>query len=320
MFSEILKIIPRLETKDLANMERVLNSRFMRVAKKFGGGIMSVLKGGGIAGAGLALIDKLINPLKETQEAIDRTLKASDDLATNAKQFNTTAGRLAKLQAFGKSAGLDADSLAMLITKFQTSVAEAKADPNKATSVRNFVGEEDTAAAFFEFIQALQKMDKTQQLLVQQEVFGEKQILKMADFLNSDFANVGKYFAKFNSATLTKDINKTGDLNDLNDTLAAVRELEDLSKKSKLINEGMITSRDRAERVALDRENQRIASYQNLQAISTTVDKIAGLIEQGVAQIGKFITFATPMINRLVESISKLSNSRLLKGFFGGGD
>jgi hypothetical protein len=47
MFSEILKIIPKLDSKDLANMERTLGIRFARVAKKFGGGIMSVLKGGG---------------------------------------------------------------------------------------------------------------------------------------------------------------------------------------------------------------------------------------------------------------------------------
>jgi hypothetical protein len=256
--------------------------------------------------------------LKEVQEAIDRTLSASDDLATNSKQFNTTAGRLAKLQAFGKSAGLDPDSLSMLITKFQTAVAEAKNDPNKVTSVRNFVGIEDTAEGFFEFIQSLQKMNRNQQLLVQQEVFGEKQILKMADFLNSDFASVAKYFEKIDTTSLTKSINKGADLNDLQDTLAAVRNLQDIQNKSKIINEGMITARDRSERIALERENARIRSYEDLRTVSDTSEKIMTLVEQGVAMIGKLITMLTPAIDKITTSLQTLSKSRLVRGFFGG--
>jgi methyl-accepting chemotaxis protein len=127
MFSEILKIIPKLDSKDLANMERTLGIRFARVAKKFGGGIMSVLKGGGILGTATFFLDKILNPLKEVQESIDKTLKSGDDLKTYAKQFNTTAGNLARLQAFGKATGLDADSLRTILEKFQSSVAQSGA-------------------------------------------------------------------------------------------------------------------------------------------------------------------------------------------------
>ena len=320
MFSEILKIIPKLETKDLSQMERTLNTRFARVAKKFGQGMVSVLKGGGVAGIVLGLIDKLLNPLKETQEAIERSLKASDDLVTNAKQFNTTAGKLAKLQAFGKSAGLDAENLSTLILKFQTAVAEAKADPNKKTSVRNFVGEKDTAEAFFQFIQALKEMDSTQKLLVQQEVFGEKQILKMSDFLESDFKDISKYFSRVSTDKLTTDINKTGKLNDLADTLTAKRELEDFGSKARSISESMIRQRDQSERLLLDQENARIRSYNNLAAISDTTTKIMGLVEQGLSQLGKLINIVTPTINRLADAMGKLSTSRIFRGIFGGED
>src|SRR5687767_8200002 len=108
MFSEILKIIPQLDSGDLAKLESSLSGRFTRIAKKFGKGLGSILTGGGIAGLALGLIDKLLNPLKDVQEAIDRSLKDSDDLVTNAKQFDTTAGKLAKLVALGKSTGLEA--------------------------------------------------------------------------------------------------------------------------------------------------------------------------------------------------------------------
>lgn len=323
MFSDILKIKPQIDNKDLQAMEKQLQSRFTKIAKGFGKGIGSLFKGGGLLGLAVGLIDKLLNPLKEVQEAIDKTLKASDDLATNAKQFNTTAGRLAKLQAFGKAAGLDPESLSMLITKFQTAVAEAKANPKEPSAVRNFTGQTDTAAAFFEFIQSLQKMNKDQQILVQQQVFGEKQILKMADFLNSDFQAVGKYFSRFDSAKLTRDINKTADLNDLQDTLAAVRDLDDMQKKSRLINEGMIRTRDASEKLNLQRENQRIQSYSDLAAISQTSEKIMMMVEQGVGLVGKLINVALPFIDKatvFMQQVLKSPMMRGIKSLFGGKD
>lgn len=322
MFSEILKIIPKLETKDLANMERTLNSRFARVAKKFGGGIVNALKGGGIAGIALGLIDKLLNPLKETQEAMDKILKSSDDIVTNAKQFGTTSGRLFKLVQLGKSTGLEQDNLFQLITKFQGAVAQAHANPKdeSVSSVRQFANDKDIAAAFFEFIQQLQKMDKNTQVLVQQQVFGEKQILKMADFLQTDFGAQIKLLGAKPGDAYTPALDKLGGLNDLQDALAAKRELNDTVKKAGIMNEGMIRSRDKAEQILLNQENARIASYQNLQAISDTTTKIMGLVEQGVGLLGGFIAKVTPMIQRLTDTLSKFAGSRWVRGIFGGGD
>ena len=82
MYTEILKVKPQLDTKDLNKMEKTLQSRFSRLAKGFGKSITNVIKGGGVAGIAIALIDKLLNPLKEVQEAIDRSLSKGDDLAT----------------------------------------------------------------------------------------------------------------------------------------------------------------------------------------------------------------------------------------------
>lgn len=317
MFTEILKIIPQIASGDLSRMEALLNARFVRIAKKFGGGLMSVMKGGGVAGAALALIDKILNPLKETQEAIDRTLSKADDLVTAAGQFNTTAGKLAKLQAFGKATGLDADSLSMLITKFQTAVADAKADPTKKSAVSNFTKNTDTAESFFQFIQSLQKMDKNQQVRVQSEVFGEKQILKMSDFLQTDFNKLNAYFSKFEAGKLDAAAGKLGNLKDLDDTLAAVRDLEDMQKKSAVINKGMVLSKDNAERLQLERENMRIKSYEDLRKITGAVDQIMIMIEQGLAMLGKLIGVLTPMVGQIEKMFQAMKTSRFFK-FFGG--
>lgn len=327
MFRDVLKINPQLETKDLEKMQRALQSRFTKIAKNFGKGIANIFKGGGIAGVALALIDKVLNPLKEVQEAIDRTLKSSDDLATNAKQFNTTTGKLYKLVQLGKATGLDQDNLFQLVTKFQTAVAGARLDPNDpmSTSVVKYANRTDTADAFFEFIQALQRMDKRDQVLVQEQIFGQKQILKMADFLQQDFPSLLKQvgLANVSSDKFTKSIEGLAGLNDLADVLAVRRENQDILTKGSTINESMIRARDKQERVALERENQRIRSYQDLASISTTVENIMKLVEGGVALLGSLINKVTPAIERLVsiaEAWAKSPMARGIRGLFGGKD
>lgn len=320
MFTEILKILPKLDNADLNKMENSLGKRFVKISKKFGKGLGAALMGGGIAGLALGLIDKLINPLKEVQDSIDKAMSHGDDLVTNAKQFGTTAGKLAKLQAIAGSTGLDAGSLDMLVTKFQTAVAEAVQDPKKITSVRQYVGEKDTADAFFQFIQSLQKMNKTQQLLVQQEVFGEKQVLKMADFLGTDFSTLSKYFAKISTDRLTSSANKLGDLNDLTQTLEQVRGLNDLNSKAGVINKGMVMSKDRQEKLNLEKENQRIQAYTSLSTISETTTKMLTFLEQGYNLLPPLIKAVERMSLSIQEMYKKFTGSRIFRGIFGGKD
>lgn len=325
MFSEVLKIIPQIDPQDLNKMERALQSRFTKIAKGFGKGLANIIKGGGIAGVALALIDKLLNPLKEVQEAIEKTLHTSDDLATNAQQFNTQTGKLFKLVQLAKATGLDQDNLFQLITKFQTAVAQAKADPKDASvsSVRAFAGTKDIAEGFFNFIQSLQKMDKNQQVLVQQQVFGEKQILRMADFLQTDFpkkfAEVG--LDKVSTQKLTGSIEKLANLNDLADALTAKRETKDIIAKAGVINEGMIRARDKSEQLALEKENARIKSYENIQALNDSVTKIMGLVDTGISMLGSLIAKLTPFVDKVTLAIDKFMKSpmvRGIKGMFGG--
>ncbi len=310
MFKEILQIIPKLSPNDLNNMERSLSSRFGKLAKKFGKGLTSALAGGGIAGLALGLIDKLLNPLKETQEAIDRVLKQGDDVVTNAKQFGTTAGKLFRLQQLAKSTGLDEGSLDILLQKFQSTVADAVADPKKQTSVRQFVGENDSAEAFFQFIQSLQKMSKNQQLLVQQEVFGEKQILKMADFLQTDFSKQSKLVGGPTSQQLNPSLEKLGALNDLKDALEARRTLNDTLKKARAINADMVQAQSAREQLNLDKENSQIASYKNLASLDFAVTDIGNKISTGISSLAGLVTRVTD----LQKNVEKITNSRMIKG------
>jgi uncharacterized protein YidB (DUF937 family) len=326
VFSEILKIVPKLDEKDLKSMQGALQGRFTKIAKGFGKGLKGALMGGGIAGIAIGLIDKLLNPLKEVQEAIDRTLSSSDDLATNAAQFNTSAGKLFKLVTLAKATGLDQDSLFTLLTKFQTAVAEAKANPNDPanSAVKNYVNTEDISEAFFGFITQLQKMDKNSQVLIQKQVFGEKQILKMADFLQQDFGKLAKLTGidRVSSKGVGGSIEKLGALSDLKGALQAKREFNDIQAKAKAIDGNMVRNMDKSAQIELDRENQKIKSYNDLAALSQTTASILFKVEEGVAALGKFVAYITPTMEkgiRLFEQMLKAPIFRGVKGLFGGG-
>lgn len=304
MFREILKLIPRIDNSDLNKMERTLTRRFAKIAKGFGKGVVGALAGGGLAGIGLSFLDKILNPLKDVQEAIDRSLKRGDDIVTNARQFGTTPARLAKLQAIGQSTGLDPESLSMLLTKFQTAVAEAQQDPKKVTSVRNFANEKDIAGAFLEFVRELQKLPTEKQVLVQQEVFGEKQILKMADFLQADFDKLIAEIKAPPAEVLNRALNKLGDVNDRQDMLKATQELNDLVAKANRIQADFVDQRIKGEQVDLDRENRRIESYKSLASISETSSRILQIVEGGALKVGDLLTKVTNLSGNVEKFIN----------------
>ena len=318
MLSEILKLIPRIEGGDLNKMERSLSSRFGNVAKKFGGGLKAAITGGGITALAVGLIDKVLNPLQQVQEAIEKALQHGDDLSTFAKQFNTTAGNLARLQAFGKASGLDPEGVRLLLGKFQGAVAQAAANPDQTTSVSKFVGRKDTAEAFFEFVQAMQKLTPTQQNLVQQEVFGEKQILKASEFLHADFAFLSKKLGGPSAEQLTNAAEKLGTLNDLKDLLAAKRDLNDLTAKANLVGPNTIAGLERKDQLDLAQENKGLAKFDSLEKISLENQKLINMAVNQFLKLAPIIAEILPVVvSNLGGSVKLIEKSRLVRGMTG---
>ena len=316
MLTEILWVKTKLDQKDFNALQKMLQSRFTKIAKGFGKGILSAVKGGGVVGVALGLIDKLLNPLQAVQEAIDKSLKMSADIVANAKQFGTSSGRLFKLQQLAESRGIDEGSLYMLIGKFQTAVAEANANPNAPSAVRNFADNPDTASGFFEFIQALQKMTKEQQILAQQSVFGEKQTLKMVDFLQTDFAAQLKLLGAKSGDVYTPGLEKQERLDELGNALRVRRQMNDQIVKSRIINEDMVKAKAAADELELQRTNQQIQGYNDLRAISDTVTKLMTAVEMGIGLIGKLIGVLTPFINQAADFMVKFAKSPMMRGLF----
>ena len=305
MLTEVLKIQPKLDNNELNQMERQLGSRFSRIAKGFGRG----LKLASAAALGAAVLDKLINPLQEVKAAIDRTLGKADDIVTNAKQFNTTTENLLKIRSLANVRGITNENIDMLLTKFQGAVAAAAANPNDPAnnSVRNYVGEKDTAVAFYNFITQLQKMDKNQQLLIQTQVFGEKQVLKMAEFLQDvGFKESAASLSRVNFKRVADATEKNAAKNDTMTANRTVNELQDMINKSQVINNGTIRNMNQSEINNLTRENGRIA--RSAQAF-TAEENIAQLTEQVEQLANKLLTELPVLMDGLKGIVSLLEKS-----------
>lgn len=315
MFKEVLKIVPTIDSSDLNSMERNLGNRFANVAKKFGKGLIGAIAGGGLIGIAGTVLTKLFNPLKEVQESIERSLHAADDLQDQAVQFNTTPGELAKLQAFGKTKGLQASEVNNLVQKFQTAVAEATADPTKETSVRAFVGNTNTAQAFLTFAENLSKLsatDKNAAIRVQQEVFGERQIGKSSNFLQADFQGLSQKFAGVSVDQLNQGISKQAGLQEAVQTAEALRGLKDINDKSAVINQKIIDALEVQKQAALDVENARLKGAEGLIVLQSKADFLLAALE----------TKALPALGQIVGQIEvaasylgRIAGSPLMRRF-----
>lgn len=332
MLTDVLKIQPKLDNNELNQMERQLGSRFSRIAKGFGRG----LKIASVAALGAAVLDKLINPLNEVKAAIDRTLGKADDIVTNAKQFGTTTENLLKVRSLANVRGISNENIDLLLTKFQGSVAQASLNPNDPSNsaVKNYIGEKDTAVAFYNFITQLQKMDKTQQVLIQQQVFGEKQVLKMAELLQDvGFKESAESLKKVDFSKAALATEKLGALNDKMTANRTVNDLRDLSGKAAVINNGTIANVNKSEISALNRENGKIGrsasaftAEENMANIAENVEKLMNEIITQLPILMDGMNAAVGLLREsvkgwqmIIQMIKGSSWFRGVKGLFGGG-
>ncbi len=282
MWSEVLKILPRVEPGELRKMENDLSKRFANVAKKFGGGLKNAVLGGGILAIAGGLLNKLLSPLQSVQETIEKTLSRADDISVNAKEFGTSEGKLFKLQQVGKTFGIDENTLNTLLTKFQTALVASRVPGAPQSAVSAFSGEKDTVDAFFKFANSMKNAPKDTQVLAQQEVFGERVAGKARELFQNDLVAQLKLLGGKSSAEYTPIIQKASSISDLNDLLKAQTDMNDFIKKSGKITEGMVIEQNRATQIENQKETDRLNSYKDLKQMSNTMNEMELKIEEGV--------------------------------------
>jgi len=311
----ILYIIPDLDAGALNKMERTLSSKFTRIARKFGSGlknsVVNMIGGGlkGIAmGLGMGLFEKMVNPLKEAEEAINGLLDQSDDIVTNATQFETTAGKMFKLQQLAASTGVDDDTLRMMLSKFQVSMAEARTGGDQ--TLAQFTDDKDLIDAFYKFQLSMREMPKDMQVLFQSKIFGERLVGRAYEFFQTDLAAREKEVGARESEFYNRPISKAGGLEDLRGINTARRNLQYLPENMDKINKEMLRNMDLGERKKLIAQGKDIEGYNDIKiaanAIAEINEKIKGLANQ-----------VFTLLPRIVELLEKVAGSRVVKGLGG---
>lgn len=326
MFTEILKFRPQIDRAALNSMLRNLSRRFASVARRFGQGLRGALRMAPIFAIAGAALTKLLNPLKKAEEVLDRVLAKGDDAATNAQQLGTDPGAFLRLQAVAQARGVSPEAFLQALIKFQSALAKeqeaAKDKTSEPGTLREFIGEKDTAKAFFSFVQSLQKEDKSRQVVVQTEIFGDRAIGKLAEFFN--FTGFEKLLAELPSTeNLSKAAIKLANLSDRRDELTSIRDTNDLVQKSTLVNESMLTTIDRAEKNTLANEDEDLKRFEDLKTISGEMQatlkhmnelgtdflkNVAPLLSTGLKDLSEGIKVITPYLKSFGTGASETLN------------
>ena len=173
--------------------------------------------------------------------------------------------------------------------------------------LHEFIGEKDLADAFFNFIQAVQKLDKPQQTVIQSQVFGERVRGKAAEFFNAtDFAEILKQLPS--ADVLADAAKKSGAVADKNDQLKAIREIEDFVTKSGLVDESQIQAIDQSERLKEQGENETLKRFDSLKTSSIAIQELTHKFD---AFTTDFITNVAPQLVNGVNIISHVASEFL---------
>lgn len=308
MISEIVKLVPEADRAALNKMFSTLSSRFSQIAKMFGKGLKVAMTAAPFLAIGGAILSKLLNPLQESEEIIDRILQKTGDTEDTAEDLGTTAGNLLRLGFLGEAKGVDADTMKQLLTKFQGALVEerlAAQDPTKqAGTLREFIGEQDSSKAFFNFLQALNNrdlVDRDTAIAAQSEIFGEKLRGRTAQFFNAKPEELQMILDRLPSAgTLQSAFDKAAPVADQNDLLKASRNADDLVTKMNLMDPGKVLGLDASDRQKMRAQNEGLARFDSLKTSSIAIQELTHKIDQYAT---KLINEGAPLFLKAVQNL-----------------
>jgi hypothetical protein len=123
-------------------------------------------------------------------------------------------------------------------------------------------------------------------------------LIRAADFIQSDFEELNrKYFKSISADTITKAATRAEGLSNLQAAQGAQRNLLDFIKKSSLITEKVINDQNTREQLNLQREQERIRSYQSISVISEASTKILNIVEKGFLKLTDLVVKVTELSN-----------------------
>lgn len=198
MFTEVLRIKPQIDRGDLQKMERTLTQRFSRVAKGFGRGLNLAMKGT-VLGMSVALLNRLLNPIKELEERMKSLLGMGSDVEERAAQLGTSPGELLRAEAAAAREGVSKEQFAHILESYATAVRTAEKELKSGgeisastESVKQFAGDQNIVESFGRFLQGLALRPEVR-LAAEENVLGGVQRGSAKRLLDKglDFSGIG---------------------------------------------------------------------------------------------------------------------------------
>jgi hypothetical protein len=314
MFTEILRVKPVLDQNNAKQMENDLSRRFGRVAKKFGSGLTKIIKGN-ILFMSLGFLTQLLNPLEKLEERIKSLLGQGTDIRDIADQFDTTPGQIKRLQDVAQNMGLAPDQLKDMMGRFAESLDRArqetmKKEPLSESSklVKDWMGEKDTAEAFFSFVQSLKAAKGTPvRETAEREIFGGVQKGASRRFIDADFAEEFRKLGTPSVARTNRAVEKTAQLAEQDRRMTTSREGTSFVEDAERMTAKMITDMNKAAEREREREQGQMKAMDDLAKAKEGIDNLVQGFQVLSIQVTKGVGY-------LGDMISIIKNSRLIKG------
>lgn len=277
--SYILNVKPTISASDGRKMERDLNNRFSRVAKKFGGALKTVgskLKGI-LAGTAIAVAGAVVAyPFEKVNASIDETLKKYDDISARAKQLGVSSGELYQATAIAKSAGVEESDFRAMLTAYGVKIGEAKTGQDEM--LKEFT-KYPIIEGFFRMVQTMGKLKPEERLYFGSKILGEDDVSKLAELINTDVVQRHKeIFGSTTAEQTTRAIEKLAGTEGKQSIMRSRLDVEKLIARSQTITNETIRMQAEIERKQAEIENTNISNYQAFSKIQLAVEESKNIL------------------------------------------
>jgi hypothetical protein len=322
VFTEFLRVKTILDGATAKKMESSLTQRFSRVAKRFGKGLMQVVKGS-VLGISIGLLSKLLNPLEAIEEKIKTLLGQGKDLNELADRLGSSPGDLRRLQDVAASLGVDQSAIADMLNKFATTLETARVETDEgkelslsSQAVKNFANDENIVRSFEEFMKGLNRIgDPKAREKVEREVFGERLLGSQKKLVGLDVASQARKIGLPSENRISEAANKIANLGDIQRAKEVGRETLDFVATADELNKKMITDMEKRAAAEQKRERDRMQDSEALGRAANGINEI----KESLVTIMSMVSKAVGYIGDLATQMKKLSEGGFFRRFFGTG-
>lgn len=281
MFTEILRIIPRLDEGRAKAAEMTLTRRFGRIAGRFGVGLKNAIKGS-VIGLSLAFLTRLLNPLQDMHDRIKKLLGETDDVRETAAKLGTTPGELLFHQARAEALGVKPETFLNLVESFRKAVEQRRQDVDEKTRTRLGAGDpllfqENSLAGFqraLNLIEAFQGVDPAKARAFQRELFGEALTGSQLKLLEpiGNVPLLGNPSRSIERAQEASDV--LGRRADAYRMITAVQDFEDRLRTSRALTGAVTAGVLQTQQKELDKQFSELQRFDTLQKAAEVLDGV----------------------------------------------